>query len=484
MSLKWVFWGVGAVAIVATSGLAVGAAQYKPVAYPVPLIDGKAYTGTREQIQKALASGLQARLDAERTFHSDELAGEPYKSTITDLGFGIDVEAMMAKVQFTNFVGSLTGQYKDPAPTKPVELIYFDLAERYSKDSKEFSETTDKAIADKRKELATYVLENRHPIGPAKAVWTGSGIDTTPEATGVELEESGLLAALAETQEVTDTIELPLKEGKKRVSDEALGQITTVVSSFSTRFNSGVVSRSSNIKRAAELINGTVLLPGDSFSFNGHLGRRTIENGFKVAGVYVSGRHDVDVGGGICQVSTTLYNALLMGEIEVKKRNPHSLPVPYVPLGRDAAVSFPNPDLEFVNNLDTPIALAAIYAPGKLEFKVLGSAENEKEIKFESRLISTWSRGEKVVDDPSLAPGSSKVVDRGGSGRKVQTWKIVYENGQEVKRIDLGYSVYSGGPRIIARNNRAPKPVKPATAPPAATTVPAATTPPVPPAGG
>ncbi|MFM9873355.1 MAG: VanW family protein, partial [Fimbriimonadaceae bacterium] len=198
------------------------------------------------------------------------------------------------------------------------------------------------------------------------------------------------------------------------------------------------------------------------FSFNDFLGQRTQAKGFKVAGVYVGGKHDVDVGGGICQVSTTLYNAAVRGEIKVNSRSPHSLPVPYVPLGQDAAVSYPNPDLKITNEHDFPIALAATPEKSTLTFRILGASKPEFTYKFESQLISTWSRGQKIVHDSGLKYGVRKVMDRGGSGRKVRTWKLTFKDGKLVKRENMGDSIYSGGPVIIAVNKSA-KPAAPKT---------------------
>ncbi len=310
-------------------------------------------------------------------------------------------------------------------------------------------------------DLAAFVDKYQPPIRPAKARLVEGVVALQHESTGMTFSAEKFPQSVEAALTSGEPVKIPVIESPKRIPDAELEKIKAVVSRFSTKFNAGQISRSSNIRLAAQSIDGLVLMPGDTFSFNDHLGQRTRAKGYKEAGVYVSGRHDIDVGGGICQVSTTLYNSLLMGEVKIDYRSPHSLPVPYVPLGRDAAVSFPNPDLKFTNNFDTPIALSASYSPGVLEFRVLGATKNPREVKFESRLLSSWSNGEKIVHDPSLAFGERKVQDRGGSGRKVQTWKVVYEGGVEVERIDLGTSTYRGGPVIVAMNKNAKKPLAP-----------------------
>lgn len=307
-------------------------------------------------------------------------------------------------------------------------------------------------------EWAREVLEKRPEVAPARARFVGGRVVTTPEVTTWELDKPRVAEAVLAAVQGDQVVRLPLVGAPLRVSDERLAEIKTVVSEFTTRFNAGQVARSANIRRAAEIIDGVILLPGETWSFNDRVGQRTTARGFRVAGVYVSGRHDFDVGGGICQVSTTLYNAVLLSDLKVKSRSPHSLPVPYVPLGRDAAVSFPRPDFAFENNTSHAIAIAAEYRPGQLTFRILGPAKSPYEMEFVSQHLGSWSHGVKYVTDPSLGYGEERVEDRGGNGQRVRTTRIVRQGGQVLRRDDLGVSTYSGGPRIVARNPQARRP--------------------------
>lgn len=401
---------------------------------------------TQPEALAKIKAGFDKRTQGKVVFRAKGFKQEALELSWSELGVQFDPQAMAEKLPLLGPVRhamlSLNG------PEKKVNL-------QYRVDNEVIS----------IKPLKAFVDEHKPDRKPARVFWAGGKPKPSPEIPSLKLDEPAVLNLIEQSFNAGSEVELPLIAEDQKVSQKDLDSITTVVSEYTTSFSTGKVSRCLNIKRAAEIIDGLVLLPGEKFSFNDFVGRRTTANGFHVAGVYVSGRHDVDVGGGICQVSTTIYNTLLLCEMKVDKRNPHSLPVPYVPLGRDAAVSFPNPDLAFTNNLGYPIALSATYSPGKLTFRVVGREKYGKQISFESKLIDSWSHGIKYENDPSLPYGVQKVVDSGGSGRSVRTWKIVKVDGQEVERVDLGVSTYSGGPRIVARNNNAkpPQAPKPAT---------------------
>jgi len=245
-------------------------------------------------------------------------------------------------------------------------------------------------------------------------------------------------------------VDVPFVEGGKRVSDADLASIKEVESQFTTHFSTAKKSRCSNIQLASSKFNGIVLMPGDRVSFNSTVGRRTEKAGFQIAGVYKNGKHDFDVGGGICQVSTTLYNAALFANLKIVHRHNHSMPVAYVPLGRDATVDYGVLDLEIENNLDHPIALNSEYHPGSLTFRVLGQKDPGLDIKIESDGRQRWDPGTQLVSDSTLAPGRRKVVDKGAAGQQINTYRVVYRDGKLVKRESLGTSYYKGGQRIIA----------------------------------
>lgn len=239
------------------------------------------------------------------------------------------------------------------------------------------------------------------------------------------------------------------------------------ISRFSTRYPTGQKSRNNNLSLASGKIDGHVLMPGEVFSFNGTVGKRTVQAGFKEAGVYVNGRHDTGVGGGICQVSTTLYNASLLADLGIVQRRNHSMPVAYVPVGRDATVSWGSLDLKLKNPYDFPIAFRRTFGKGSLTFIIYGQPTN-KTVKITSGKRSSWAAGSKTVFDSSLRPGSRRVVEKGSAGHRVTTYRQVFSGGKLVRTDNLGLSYYPGGPRIIAVGPKPRSAPRPATMPLAA----------------
>ncbi len=222
------------------------------------------------------------------------------------------------------------------------------------------------------------------------------------ERANLVLDAAKLQKAVQEMLPKLEPTPVPIIEGKKRVPDEELAKVKEVVSEYTTRFSAGNRPRSSNIQLAASFFNGQVLMPGDKLSYNDTVGRRTIKRGFKVAGVYINGKHDTGVGGGICQVSTTLYNAALFANLGIPQRQNHSLPVPYVPLGRDATVDFGNIDLVLQNTTDAPIAVVSTYTPGALTFRILGQKVPGQQVTVSQGRVSTRTRGVRTVVDRNL----------------------------------------------------------------------------------
>lgn len=177
-------------------------------------------------------------------------------------------------------------------------------------------------------------------------------------------------------------IKLDIEEPDITTEDLKNNLFTTELGSYSTN-GGGTSGRINNISLAVKSCNGTILLPGETFSYNDTLGERTAERGYQAAGAYSDGEVVEQLGGGICQVSSTLFSALLHTKLEIVTRSNHSMPVSYLPLGMDAAVSWGAPDLKFKNNLDYPIKLSATYSGGTITFKILGAKSDKQKIEVE-----------------------------------------------------------------------------------------------------
>ncbi|MFQ3612023.1 MAG: VanW family protein [Fimbriimonadales bacterium] len=255
-----------------------------------------------------------------------------------------------------------------------------------------------------------------------------------------------------------------------RLTQESLRAITGVMASYTSRFPGYEVARNHNIRLAAQALDGRVLMPGERLSYNEAVGARTLKEGFKLAPVIINGEKRLGVGGGICQVSSTLYNAVLLGEVKVVRRVNHSIPVTYVPLGRDATVTDGGLDFVIENNYDHPIALSVELGRSTLTIRILGQSRAGRRVVLSTERTTLRSPTVKEVPDPNLPEGTRKVRQKGTAGVRVVLWRTVYQDGVLVKRERVATSVYRAQPQIVAvgtRKVRAPVPVVEPETPPA-----------------
>jgi vancomycin resistance protein YoaR len=227
------------------------------------------------------------------------------------------------------------------------------------------------------------------------------------------------------------------------------GQIATATTdaSFSTK------NRLTNIKLACETLNGMVLQPGEMFSFNKALGERTTKKGYKPAGALENGLTTQQVGGGICQVSTTLFNAVAKADLKIDDRSPHSRPSSYVDLGKDAAVNWPNQDFKFTNSTEYPVYIVATVTKDKrVTISLYGKRlDNGVSIKIVSKRTGVSNPGsERIIQDPSLMPGERVVVEKARKGYTAETYKVYYDaNDSEIDRKRLFKSSYRSAGAVV-----------------------------------
>lgn len=226
-----------------------------------------------------------------------------------------------------------------------------------------------------------------------------------------------------------------------------LDGITDLLGTYTTQFDSSNTGRVQNIRRAAELINGTIIQPGEEFDFSEIVGETTAENGFALAGSYENGTVVDTYGGGICQDSTTLYNAVIRAELEVTERYPHSITVNYVDPSLDAAIADGSKDFCFKNSTDYPIYIYANVGESEVTFAVLGkeTRDSGRTLQFESRTVSTTAYTTTVKLDSSRNYG---VIESSGGhdGLVAQAWKIVYVNGVKQSEEQVNESEYEMSP--------------------------------------
>ena len=250
------------------------------------------------------------------------------------------------------------------------------------------------------------------------------------------------------------SIKIPLIITKPNVTIDQLIQdaFGDVLAEYTTKYKESEKNRTVNVKLAASKVNGTILLPGQEFSFNKVVGERTSANGFKIATVYSANRLAQGLGGGICQVSSTLYNVALLADLNIVERKNHQLTVAYVPLGRDATVAYGSIDFRFSNSRSNPVKIVAEAKNGVLTIKLLGTKEQSdegKEIIIKNVTNSTKAFTTNEIKDDTMKVGESIVVQNGGYGYTVSTYKIVKVNGVEISNTFLHRDVYNPLQKIV-----------------------------------
>lgn len=291
---------------------------------------------------------------------------------------------------------------------------------------------------------------------PVDAYYTKDPFAVYPSSTGLDFKIS-IDEAKNMLSTPQDSYTIPLKVLYPKVTTNDIGTeaFPDLLASYTTSYASSNSNRSTNIALAASKLNGKVLIPGEEFSFNGTVGKRTTQAGFKTATVYSNGQVTTDVGGGICQVSSTLYNTVLKANLEITNRVNHTFTVGYVPIGLDATVSWGAPDFKFKNSRSYPIKLVATTSNKRLTIQIFGLKE---EVEYEVELLSyrTGSVPYSTVytTDSSLPKGQTKVVQAGSNGAKSVAYKILKLNGKEVSRTLLSRDSYSPHNQIIARGTK------------------------------
>lgn len=249
-------------------------------------------------------------------------------------------------------------------------------------------------------------------------------------------------------------IELEIAVKEPEGSAEDLAKIKDVLGTCTTSFSTSGSSRSANVTNGCNLINGTTLYPGEEFSAYEAIAPFSVENGYYLAGSYLNGQVVESLGGGICQVSTTLYNAVLQAELEVTERHNHSMIVTYVEPSADAAIAESSgKDFKFVNNLDYPIYIEGITTPEKkITFNIYGveTREEGRVVTYESEVLSVTNPDtEMIYTDAAQPVGYVSAVQSAHIGYKAQLWKVVTVNGVEESRTQVNSSSYKMTPRSV-----------------------------------
>ncbi len=301
---------------------------------------------------------------------------------------------------------------------------------------------------------------NRKPQNAVLKI-SGDKFQITPEKSGTAVD----------VKQSADRILKSLESGSKKISiivatkeasvkASALKSINGVIGSYSTKFKPSQKARTHNLKLACQSINGFVFNPGEIFSYNEILGPREKRFGYKDAPIFVNGGVEDGTGGGICQVSSTMYNAALLANLKIIRRSPHSRPVVYAPIGRDATVAYPSVDLKIENNTKAPIYVSATISGSSVNISLYGKKIPGQSVSIVSSNHQVISPSVKQLVDGSIAPGKKVVKSSGRSGHRISTYRVVKQNNKVVKRELIATSYYRPENRVVLIGKQ--RPAKPA----------------------
>ena len=293
-----------------------------------------------------------------------------------------------------------------------------------------------------KEEPASFRVENNQvEIIPEK---NGRTIDKTV------LEKSAADMMIKENLIIPLTIQTVIPDFKVRDIEENLFKDSLAVrtTTFST-YDKNTINRGINIKLASQAVNGKVLAPGEIFSFNQVVGERSAARGYQTANIYTSGQIVEGIGGGICQISSLLYNIALYSGLEIVERVNHQFTVSYVELGTDATVSFGSIDFRFKNNTDWPIKIVCDIKDNSVEINFIGTDEHPgRNIAVETKVIQEYPFNTIEQMVTTLAPGQKSVKQEGMTGYYVTAYRV-FKTGDDVVREELGKSWYSKRDKIV-----------------------------------
>ncbi len=266
-----------------------------------------------------------------------------------------------------------------------------------------------------------------------------------PEKVGVTVDKQSVRQALNSGQE---KYEIPVKVDMPQVFAKDLEGLLfrDALGTFSSNFATSSLGRASNVILTANRVNGTILMPGEVFSYDKTVGSRTRENGYMEAGVYIGNKVETGIGGGICQTSSTLYSAVLYANLEIVSRTSHSLPVSYMPPGQDATIAEGYIDFKFRNNTEYPIKVVATAENRNVVCTILGTREEDIKVDIVNTVVSTMKPQVERTENAEIPVGYKRILNKGADGYVVESKRIVSKDGEVIKTEKLTKSVYRAAP--------------------------------------
>lgn len=394
---------------------------------------------TKQEALETLEADLEKNGQTKVTLKVDDKSAE---TTLEELGLKYkDIEKTIKDAYDYGKSGNLFQKYLKLRKLSKEKLV---IKGKYTLSAK----SARRVLEEKAVPLANHAVN-------ATMTKTSDGFHIVPEKSGktvaVKKSAAAIIKKLNSGWDKKDfSVGMVQKKENPTVKEEELKTVKDKLGSYSTDAGGG--ERWKNLKTGSGKLNGIVLAPGEELSVHEVTAPYDEEHGYASAGSYENGQVVETYGGGICQVSTTLYNAILFAELEVTERYPHSMLVAYVEPSRDAAIAGDVKDLKFKNNYDTPIYIEGyIDDNNQLTFNIYGK-ETRKEgrtVEFESETLSTEEAGRTYKADPSAPIGSIEYEGSPHTGKTARLWKTVKQNGKKVSRDVVNESTYQKSDEII-----------------------------------
>lgn len=286
---------------------------------------------------------------------------------------------------------------------------------------------------------------------PKDAYYTKDPFEIFPHVNGINFDKEAAKKILEQDEE---EYEIPLIITTPKITTNKIGTeaFPDMLSTFSTRYDASNTPRTTNLKLAMQKLNGVVVSPGETFSYNKTLGKRTAEAGYKEAGGFAGGKVVQTLAGGICQISSTLYDAVVYANLDIVERHNHMFLAGYVGAGKDATVVYGTYDFKFKNTRKYPIMIKTSIGSGVAQISIYGVKEEvEYEVEISSKILSYIPYKVVYETDNSLASGKEKVAQNGMNGCKSITYKILKLNGAQVSSTVLSTDTYDPMNKIIKR---------------------------------
>ncbi|MBQ2835820.1 MAG: VanW family protein [Clostridia bacterium] len=414
------------------------------------------------QIEKAIKQAHEIGRSGNLLKDNFDILKAWIKGTNIDLEVAVDVDMMNQVIQ--NINNSIEGRLIQPSYYREEDkLIITSGKEGLKVEEKQIIEEIYRVVKEENREQNIIIplitatpdeisIEKIHKEVYKKvqdAYYTKEPFTIYPESEGIDFDIENAKLLITEEKE---QYEIPLTITKPNKTTKEIGTeaFPDLLATFSTKYQASNTSRTTNLKLAANKINGTVLLPGEEFSYNKTVGERTVAAGFKMAATFSAGKVVDGLGGGICQISSTLYDAVIMANLDVTVRRNHQFVTSYVPAGKDATVVWGSQDFKFKNTRKHPIRITATVQGGVATVQIWGIKEEvEYDITIETKKVSTIAYTTEYVQDPSLPAGQQKVVQSGSNGRKVEAYKVTKLNGKVVSTTLLSKDTYNAMKQII-----------------------------------